>query len=233
MNQPAQEARSGCIPFTIWGGWLATILSGVLGAALGAFFRGQEVASLRKELGYQQQVVEQRSAQLSAAIEQTKLQAQALSAARFQIERLSKLMQEQAGGSISPKNVVTATCSDQRRRLPDPQPSPIDGIEVVQVLVDPNGCWSESFVMPVGYKLWAIQVSNELEMGYPLKMPNPFGRIAGIELPPITTNTFIPLHPGERKELPSLSFLTGDSDAIRLRNRGSQMATATLLFKPV
>jgi hypothetical protein len=211
---------------------VATIVSGVLGAALGAFFRGREVTSLRQELGHQQQVVEQRSAELSAAVEQTKLQAQALSAARFQIERLSKLLPEQAGGRAEPRNIITATCSDQRRRLPDPEPSPTDGVEVVQVLIDPTGCWSESLVFPVGYKLWAIQVSAELEMGYPITIPNLFGGLIGSALlPPITTNSSVQLNPGRRIELPSL-YAVSDRDAIRFRNKGSQLATATLLFKP-
>jgi len=76
-----------------------------------------------------------------------------------------------------------------------------------------------------------VTSSQTLEMGYPLKTPNPLNHIAGIDLPPLTMYSTVQLQPHKRFEVPSMFFALTDRDAIRFRNLGQGFAEAVLQFK--
>ncbi len=231
MNSPDHTPPREQVTFAVWGGWAATIVSGILGAVVGAVLGGREVLPLRRELREQRLALEQRSVQLQQATETAKLHAEALAATRAELERLRAQIPNASGSGIVP--LITTTCSERKRRLPDPQSSSA-GVHIVKVLVPPNGCWSEPLALPVGYKLGAVSASRQLEMKYPIKMRpllRPEQVVVAAVLDSMSVAASMTLRANTRVELAAPMLPINSNEVVRFRSKGPELAAVTLFFK--
>ena len=235
MNVRSSSNRSGCVSLEVWGGWLATIASAILGAVLAAYLSGREIAGLRDELTTKQLKIEEQAKQLVAATEYGRIQTEALTAARMELQQLrDTIRRRQVGdGRIADSSAVTVRCSARESQLPDPFFSHDDSANVVTVFVAPNGCWSEFLKPPIGYRYWALRSSSDIELGISVNMSVPsVMRPSGMagEIGNLITPRAI--ESGKRVEFGGRLLGYNVPETIRLRNRGRQMAMITLILQP-
>jgi hypothetical protein len=234
MQGQSSSGRSGCVSFEVWGGWLATIVSAIIGALLAALLSGREIAGLRSELSTKQLKLEEQSKQLAMAIEYGRTQAEALKAARMELEQLKGKTQDGAANSSpSGGSAITIRCSQRQTRLPEPRFSSEDDVNIVTVFIPPTTCWSEILEPPIGYRYWALRSSASIELGISTNMivPNilrPSG-LAG-QIGDIITPRAVEV--GKKVEFGSRVLGQNVPATIRLRNRGKVMAMVTFLLQP-